>query len=394
MYPTPSYLPGLTPLRGIAALLVLIFHFNLFVMPVLDPALTTLHLRWYLLVDFFFILSGFIMAHVYGGWFAERVEKSAFQRYMGARFARLYPLHLLTLLWVVGLYGVMVANQVPLAGPPARVLNPAAIPFNLLLLQGFFSERFGTWNTPAWSIGVEWVLYLAFPFMARPLARLSGLGQAALLLAVLAGYAFLTWHLTQPFTDPDLPAGFKHQPGTIDTLLLPFNFLRGGLGFGLGMLAYRAYRQGWGQAVLKSGAALLGLGLGLLVLYHVEAYDLLTVWAFPLIILAAVYNTGRAARVLQSRPFQRLGDWSFSMYLVHIPLVFTFLTINLVNNPQPAGPPPVPSYGPMPLVLCAVFVGLVIGLSALTYRFVEIPARRWLNRRLGRGAVVEAPAVA
>ncbi len=72
-----TYLSNLTPLRGIAALLTVVFHVDLMIgvggnmlIKLKDSPILT---RMYLMVDFFFILSGFIMLHVYGKWFAEKV---------------------------------------------------------------------------------------------------------------------------------------------------------------------------------------------------------------------------------------------------------------------------------------------------------------------------------
>lgn len=104
---TRPYLTTLTPLRGIAALMMVIFHFNLLVLPIIDPAITQLHRRWYLLVDFFFILSGFIMTYVYGSWFEDRVLIASLRLFPGLMlvFRRLSSGGKIALLLVVsGLY--------------------------------------------------------------------------------------------------------------------------------------------------------------------------------------------------------------------------------------------------------------------------------------------------
>ncbi len=65
------YLTTLTPLRGIAALLVVIFHCNLMLNPFIPAGYTHLIESGWLWVDFFFILSGFIISYVYGRYFRE-----------------------------------------------------------------------------------------------------------------------------------------------------------------------------------------------------------------------------------------------------------------------------------------------------------------------------------
>jgi peptidoglycan/LPS O-acetylase OafA/YrhL len=93
-----SYLSNLTPLRGIAALLTVIFHIDIFLgWEMTPPGVSPLLSHMYLMVDFFFILSGFIMCHVYGNRFLKEVRKTEFKKFTIARFSRVYPLHLVTL---------------------------------------------------------------------------------------------------------------------------------------------------------------------------------------------------------------------------------------------------------------------------------------------------------
>ncbi|WP_298350097.1 acyltransferase [Runella sp.] len=101
------YLSNLTPLRGIAALLTVMFHVDLMLgggnvlLKFKDSFLIN---RMYLMVDFFFVLSGFIMCHVYANRFITSVSKNEFKHFTIARFARVYPLHLFTLLYCILLY--------------------------------------------------------------------------------------------------------------------------------------------------------------------------------------------------------------------------------------------------------------------------------------------------
>ncbi len=378
----PVYLTTLTPLRGIAALLMVLFHFNLMVMPLIDPAITQLHRRWYLLVDFFFILSGFIMVYVYGSGFAERVSGVWFRQYISARFARVYPLHLLTLLWVVGIYGWVVGlNGVKLDTLTQSVFNPAVIPLHVFMLHGFNTAWTATWNTPAWSVGSEWFMYLLFPFLMPVLRRIPMAGKVVVVVLIAGLYAYLTRPLAAgPFLKPWLP----HIPYMIDNIMFPNSFFRCLAGFLLGMITHDLYQQQWGKSWLKHGLVFVGLGLGLAVAWHFLLPDLLTIWVFPLLMLGAAYNTGRVARLLNTNLFQRLGDWSYSIYMVHIPILFTFLVVQLLNPPAPTPkntPDPV-VYGLQGPITGLIYVLLVLAVSALTYRFVEVPARRWLNARL------------
>lgn len=98
MHPRP-YLTTLTPLRGIAALLVVIFHSNLQTvpfMPIDKPHFITSGWLW---VDFFFVLSGFILAYVYTDNFKDSITTAGYWKYIKSRFTRVYPLHFVTMIW-------------------------------------------------------------------------------------------------------------------------------------------------------------------------------------------------------------------------------------------------------------------------------------------------------
>lgn len=375
-----TYLTTLTPLRGIAALLVVVFHFNLMVMPIIDPAITQLHRHWALMVDFFFILSGFIMTYVYGEWFDERVSSSRFRRYMAARFARVYPLHVLMLLWLIGIYVILVpVNHIKLDADAQSVFDLGSIPLHILMLHGFNQAWTGTWNTPAWSIGSEWLLYLLFPLLMPGFRKLPGWGKASLLVVVLALYGYLSKPLSEVLLQkPWLPP--MHH--IIDEITFPDSFLRCLAGFGLGMITHESSERRWLVNGLGRSWVFAGLATGLFIAWHFQVPDGLTVWVFPLLILGAAYNTGRLAKLLQTRALQRLGDWSYSIYMVHVPIMFTFLAVQLANPPGSSSAPEPVSYGPQGPITCLIYVLLVLGVSALTYRFVEVPARLWLNPRL------------
>jgi len=76
-----EFLPGLTPLRGIAALLVIFFHYNLFITELVAPETSPITGQLYLMVDLFFVLSGFIMCHVYGETFTMASHETRRRRF-------------------------------------------------------------------------------------------------------------------------------------------------------------------------------------------------------------------------------------------------------------------------------------------------------------------------
>src|SRR6516164_1868697 len=177
---TSGQLQSLTPLRGIAALWVVLYHYAVLYPPSLHlQHYTDMLEKGYLAVDLFFMLSGFVLAHVYWNAFAADVDER-YRKFLFARIARLYPLHLFVLSLFVA---TEIADRavhyaetgelelVPLEGAQSFT----ALVANLFMLQGLKASQL-SWNYPAWSISVEFMAYLVFPF-ALPLiwrARLLG----------------------------------------------------------------------------------------------------------------------------------------------------------------------------------------------------------------------------
>lgn len=150
----------LESLRGIAALLVVFFH-----MPKWHPALMNpLFDNAYLMVELFFVLSGFVIQTAYGN---ALQSGAAVLRFQFLRFARLYPVHLLFLLVFLGieLAKWLIITKTGVDDPataPFAVNDLRAFVENLFLLNGVLLGRPLTFNYPAWSISVEFWTYLIF----------------------------------------------------------------------------------------------------------------------------------------------------------------------------------------------------------------------------------------
>jgi len=145
--PFPDVLDPLTGVRFFLALGVVLFHCQLqWTLP--DEAVGLLD-RARLGVDVFFILSGFILTHVY----LQGDGVPDYRRFLAARFARIYPAHLFILLGMLGL--VLLAPLFGVGLEPGR-FNPADFAGTLLLVQAWFPrETMVLWNGPAWSLSAE-----------------------------------------------------------------------------------------------------------------------------------------------------------------------------------------------------------------------------------------------
>src|ERR1700761_2103419 len=162
-------LQSLTPLRGIAAIWVICFHYGVVYFAFHPEQFGYLFNKGYLAVDMFFMLSGFVLSHVYWRTFAsdETLQGRDYWNFISARIARLYPLHLFNLsLFLIatlafGLHEYFAAGNlpsIPLFGP--RSLT--ALVANVFMVQGIDAGDLA-WNYPSWSISVEFFAYFLFP---------------------------------------------------------------------------------------------------------------------------------------------------------------------------------------------------------------------------------------
>ncbi len=394
---TPAYLSNLTPLRGIAALLTVIFHVDLMLGNGGDMLLrfndSMFISRMYLMVDFFFILSGFVMIHVYGRWFSGSVKGADFKRFTIARFARVYPLHLFALLVVALTFGISARLGIPENTILQTENTIYSFITNLLLLQSMNLHQWFSWNHAAWSISTEWWMYMLFPFLVRPFTQLKSAGRVVVVLGCFAGYIAITLLLMPLVTvSPALSFLFgsgEAPPNNTINVGFQFGFFRCLFGFVLGMMMYGGYRDGWGKLWLANGYTLLALTLGLGLCMHFAIPDALTVGFFPLILMSAAYGSPAINTLFTARALQRIGDWSFSIYLVHQPLMFiigSIVAYQTLGQPVAGGPPPKPDML-TGWLMCLAFIGLTLLVSSLTYRFVELPARKALNARFHKLAV-------
>ena len=354
-----KYIDSLTPLRGLAALWVMVFHIDVSLFyrdmgALVSRDATGLISHGYLWVDFFFLLSGFIMAHVFGERLANGGKVSD---YLWARLARIYPLHLLCLALVV-----VIAVTYPLFVPGVKdgswdtFMAWQAIPSNLLLTHAMNQHVYLSWDIVSWSIGAEWWTYVATCLLLIWLYK----GPAWLsLVAMVIGFALLAG-LVYSLKDHNLDITYN------------WGFFRCLFEFVIGLGVYRIYRQGW-LGWTQHDALIAVVLAAIAATFHFKLNDLIVVPLFCLLILAVSRNTGLFHRLLQTGPLQYLGRISYSLYLVH-GVVFSALWFLLPWLKTTYGV----FNGLERLAYAGVFAGLVIGLSSLTYRFVERPARLWL----------------
>ncbi len=367
-----EYLSNLTPLRGIAALLVAVFHFEMAIARFIPAAQTMFFEKCYLMVDLFFIMSGFIMMHVYDETFTNSINKISLRKFFVARFARIYPLHFFALALLV----ILVLVFSPAGTYPNRIEDPSAILTNFLLIHTFYIHNIYTWNIPSWSISAEMVAYIFFPIIAIFINRKKALSVIVLIIFIVAAYYSIMYLLPRknPLY-PEIPV-----PHNINTTY-DYGSLRGVAGFIAGMLMYLVYQLPQFRNIFSKDIVAFLICIALIVSMHFAVSDAWVVILFAAIVISFASNENYLHKICNNRVLQYLGDISYSIYLMQIFFQEPFSkglrlpdTIGFGRGKQNIDF----SSG---LMYCTIYLLLLIAVSSVTYYFIEKPCRRFINRK-------------
>ena len=341
----------LTSARGLAAWLVVLYHIRLSIAGLPPPALAVFA-KGYLAVDFFFLLSGFV---IWLSW-SERLRGGgavAVRHFWWKRLARVWPLHLFMLAAAVALALLLLATG---RANPAR-FPFAELPLHLLLIQNWGFTRVLTWNDPAWSISAEAAAYLLFPLLAAGLdwRRMPGVVVVAGIAAPLLLLHVVMSHAGAPTLGWAIP-----RLGLIRCLCE----LAGGTGVAA-LYMRRHARPRLTAALAAALATILLAGAAMRLLPETLAVPP----AFAAVLLALALTARAARNPLGWAPLHYLGRISYATYLGHWLLFYAF-KLALVSDAR-AVPP----------ALVALYLVLVLATSVGLHHLVELPAQRWLGRR-------------
>ena len=394
---------ALDSVRGVSACMIVVLHAHYYLRWSFEDALFLQGFGYF--VDFFFVLSGFVIAYAYEN---RLTDTDSLVSFMLRRFGRLYPLHIATLFALLAMRLVLALYPFDMATYFSAVFDNDVYTASSLVSYLFLLQSMGvldhlTWNQPSWSISVEFYTYLVFAGLWVLMLRTP---KSARWMNVFYATLLVVCPLILLFV----------APNGMDSIA-DFAFVRCLLGFAIGVLTWRVYERlkNWRAGSLPGGAAsLLELVLTaalLFLIFQPGGTRWLVVAPYLLggLVLVFAHEDGVVSRVLKFKPLLGLGAISYSIYMVHDVVTtyqrrlafaledhfgFNLTTIapesglRVVGGPEWTGDFVIAANG-----------AVVVGLSVLTYRLIEQPGRswgarlsnRWRARRQGAVAVETPP---
>jgi peptidoglycan/LPS O-acetylase OafA/YrhL len=346
----PQNLKPLTALRFFAAMWVVSYHF----WPNISATMPSVVGKGYLGVELFFVLSGFILSHVYLEKFRDK--RFNYRAFLWARLARIYPLHIAI---IVGLALLMLGLAALGIHAGDKLLIWSSLPAQLTLTQAWGLSPHGGWNHPSWSISAEWFAYVSFPLFALAASALWNRPRTAISLAAgLLAALYIVF--------PKV-AGFSLTNATI-----LWGALRIVPCFALGCAIWLAWRS---DVVASKRMALLISGVSLCILVGSTAAglpDYVSVLACAGLILGLGAAARHGSSILSHSILVYLGEVSFAVYMVCIPWQLVYSQgLQKVAHIDP-------DHMSLPLWL-VMFAG-VVPAAMLLHHLVERPAREWMRR--------------
>ena len=365
--------------RGIAACIIALFHFRI------NSHIQDLSFfdQAGLFVDFFFVLSGFV---IFANYESRLREGYSFWRFMFLRFGRLYPLHFF-ILWVhIGWEILQIFipflsgfAQFKPFGQPGESLDFIAANFLLIHSLGFYDYSTVPLNGASWSISTEFYAYVVFA-LAIILFK-KHVKYAVVLLCVAAGM-------------------FLYLNNINLTSTLKYGFIRCLYGFGVGALLWYVYQffEGkirsikWPVWLWNAFEILLCIGGFVFLTYGRGDVTMLIVPFFALVIFVFSFEKGIVSRFLTMRFFLLLGVLSYSIYMVH-----SFVGGKLASFVQLLD-----GYTPYSFItyvddkellggsiwqgdaITIFYMVVVVTCSFVTYKIIEEPCRKYSRKLVGR----------
>ncbi len=352
----------LDALRGVAAVVVVMFH----VLEVYSGGDHTKQFinHGYLAVDFFFMLSGYVMAHAYD----DRWDKMSVKDFFKRRLIRLHPMIILGMTLGALLFYFGESAYFP------RIAETSVWQLLLVMLIGYTliplppSMDIRGWNEmyplngPAWSLFFEYIANVLHALVLRKLSKI-----VLFLLVLIAAVALVQYAVTSP--TGDIIGGWSLEPEQ-----LRIGFTRLLFPYMAGMLLRRVVKISSSRSTFLICSFLLVFFLsfprvgGHHNLWANGLFDSLTIiFIFPIIIYLGAVGEVKSKRAEKLCTF--LGDISYPIYILHFPLAYVFYAW-VINNNIPIE---------MGILVGTLLLVFSIALSYLALKFYDEPIRKWLT---------------
>lgn len=348
---------SLTGIRAYAAWWVVLYHLVnecAVLFPAISEYLNVVVSGGYLGVDLFFILSGFIISYNYAELF-QSFSFTEYRKFLWMRLARIYPVHLFTLLFLGLLLGVASFLGFQLTMP--ELFTTEDFFRNIFLVHAWEIPQSGSWNAPAWSISSEWMAYIFFPFLMliiRYIRKVSILIISILL--TLLGMAAICNILDYPSTSS-------------------YAMIRISTEFLAGCLLFQLYQLGW---QIKANWGLISF-VSILTIWAITALfhysDIPGFWMVPLfalLIYSLSFDKGKLAEFFSTRSILYWGRVSYSLYMTHGICLFVLRKMLPVSN-----------FAESLLVLrigiIVVYLSVISVAAIMVYELIEENGRQWMR---------------
>ncbi len=365
---TKPHYPILDGLRGVAALMVVFFH----IFEIFSGGDHTKQLinHGYLAVDFFFLLSGFVIGHAYN----DRWQQMSLKQFFKRRLIRLHPMIIMGMtIGAICFYFSASKDLFPLvADTPfwklgvmmliGYLLIPVTIPLDIRGWQEMYPL-----NGPAWSLFFEYMANIIYALVLRK----ASTKVLAVLTALSAAWLF---YYAVNATSGDVIGGWS-----ISTEQLKIGFTRLAFPFFAGLLLYKVFKPinisnafFWCSALIVIILSIPRIG-GHAYPWQNGIYDALAIiFLFPLLVFLGASGTIKHKRTAKFCTL--LGELSYPIYMVHFPIVYVFYAWAVNHNIglEEAWP-----------IAIAVFI-ISVALAYLLLKVYDIPVRKWLTKKFGK----------
>jgi peptidoglycan/LPS O-acetylase OafA/YrhL len=361
-----NHYPILDGLRGVASVLVITFH----VLETFTGGNKFIQIinHGYLAVDFFFLLSGFVIAYAYDDRWGKMTAWDFYKR----RLVRLQPMVIMGSIIGAALFYFQISRAMPnIAGTPfwevlvIMLIGATLIPVPISMdIRGW--QEMHPLNGPAWSLFFEYIANILYALIVRRFSKL--------LLSVfvtLAALMLIQYLVTSK--NGDLIGGWSlnSEQLYIGFTRLLFPFFGGVLLCRIGKLIHIKNAFWWSSLLIIIMLSIPRIGDEHHVWMNGIYESLCLIVVFPLIV--SMGAGGKLHSVRSEKICNFLGEISYPLYITHYPLIYLF-TVWVVNNKVPLG------IKGLLMGLLVVITGLVI--AYLSLRFYDKPVREWLRKKV------------